>query len=181
MFSSCAFHKKFPFICFRSGCVKVAFGVYKIKAWKKNRQGKANVRRSKANSKASLKKKKQNKTTDSNYNPNDTLTYSSKGIKSNCNQLSIIFFKKNGFKKEKRDTLTINFDKDTKEITDLDKVQINIYLNKNTKTDIIKIKLSDCDQKNKSDYSRSLYLDRSGKTSDYFKSKGIMRRKIELE
>jgi len=139
------------------------------------------VRKSKANSKASLKKKKQNKEIDNNYNPNDTLTYSAKGLSSNCHALNIVFYKKDGFKKEKRDTLTINFDEETKEITNLDQVQINGYLIKNDKATIIKIKIFDCDQKNKSEYSRSLYLQRSTKTSHYFKSKGIMRRKIELE
>lgn len=183
LLSSCAIHNKFPFICFRSGCVKVAFGIYQIKAWKKNRQGKAQVRKNKANAKASLKSKKDklNGGNSPNYSTSDTTTYS-KGIPAVCNQLKLVFFKSTKRKNQKTDTLIIGFTDFENEINALDKVQIDGYLQKHTRDDIIKVKLCDCDKNTlQSDVSRAVYLKRSSKTTYYLKTHKIPKRKVELE
>ena len=47
--NSCAIHKKFPFICFASGCVKEQFKVREIKAGIKRMKGEASLRKRKRN------------------------------------------------------------------------------------------------------------------------------------
>lgn len=47
--NSCAIHKKFPFICFASGCVKEQFKVREIKAGIKRMRGEASLRKRKRN------------------------------------------------------------------------------------------------------------------------------------
>lgn len=161
----------------------MAFGVYQIKAWKKNRQGKAQVRKNKANAKASLKNKndKIKGGYDPNYAEGDTTSYR-KGDPSICNNIKVVFFKKDKVKRDQTDTLTIGFRQPENEINDLDEVQIRGYLYKNDKNHIIKIKLCDCDQNSKkNEVSRAAYLQRSSKLTQYLKDKKTPKRKIELE
>jgi hypothetical protein len=166
-------------MCFRASCVKVAFGIYQIKAWKKNRQGKANMRRNKANSKASLNKKNKNKVIDNGYNLNDTLGYG-KGDPSFCNEVKIVFFKRITQNKSKKDTIVVSFKEN--EILELDQVQLDGYIYKNGTSDLIKVKLCDCNKKSmQNEYSKATYLQRSSKISSYLKEKRISKRKIELE
>lgn len=49
LLNSCAIHKKFPFICFASGCVKEQFKVREIKAGIKRMKGEASVRKRRRN------------------------------------------------------------------------------------------------------------------------------------
>jgi len=137
------------------------------------------MRRSKANSKANTTKNKKGKPIN-HYNPNDTLSYAS-GNRDQCNTLKVIFFKKDGRKNWQTDTLRVGFDHLANLINELDQVQLNGYIYKNEKTTIFKIKLCDCDKKNESDFTRSLYLQRATTASKYFKLKGFSKRKIELE
>jgi len=175
IFSSCAIHKKFPFICFRKDCVKVQFGIYKLKAWKKNRQGKANMRRNKANSKAGLNKKKKGVAIDNGYNPNDTLGYAGGSTAATCNEVKVVFFNRST-----NDTIIVGFQ--SNEIAELDQVQLNGYLYKNNTSDIIKVKLCDCASNNhETEYSKGSYLQHAAKVSTHLKSKGVPKRKIEFE
>lgn len=159
----------------------MAFGVYQIKAWKKNRQGKAQIRKNRSNAKASLKSKtdKTKAGSDPNYAGIDTSSYG-KGDPFICTTIKVVFFKKAKVKRDQTDTLTIGFIPPNNELNQLDEVQIRGYLYKNNRDHIIKIKLCDCD-KNENEVSKAAYLQRSAQLTKYLKANKIPKKKIELE
>jgi hypothetical protein len=173
---SCAIHKKFPFICFRASCVKVAFGVYQLKAWKKNRQGEANARKRRSQAKDSMKQSKKRMLSESDTS---ALAFSDPG---NCDNLKLVFFKKIKVKKYQTDTLILGFRQPENEMSGTDEVMIRNYLLKNGLDHLVKIKLCDCDIHSKySEIHHSFYLRRAFKTRDYLKEKKVPKKMIELE
>lgn len=182
--SSCAIHKKFPFICFKSGCIKVQWGFYEMKAWKKNMDGKANARKKRANGKSN-QKKRSNKSSLSNSNndPNDTLSYFI-GDVGKCNSIRMII---NSFSDEhshissKIDTLIVSYNKTESEVNESGIVQIDNYFRKTSLVNITYIIIEDCDPNSKkNEISHSLLLQRAAKLKDLLIEKGIPKKKVKI-
>jgi hypothetical protein len=177
LLSSCAIHKQFPFICFRPGCIKAAFKIEGLKAWKKSRRGKAQIRKNRSNSKNTRKVKSYN----INSENNDTTGFGNMSTAS-CDIIKMVFFRSVKTNHDQTDTFLVHFRQPENEIDELSEVQIRGYLMKNNKAHILKIKLCYCSKEEKqNEFGKGLFLQRTGKIKKFLKEKNILKRKIESE
>lgn len=144
--------------------------------------GKANARRKKSNGKAN-QKKRNNKSINSNSNndPNDTLSYSV-GSVGKCNSVLLIINSVSDNQTHANlitDTLIISYTKVESEINELDRVQVDNYFRKTNSNKISHVAIADCDPSvKKDDFTQGVLLQRAAKLRDVLIEKGVDKKKI---
>lgn len=153
-----------------------------MKAWKKNMDGKANARRKRSNGKAN-QKKRNNKSINSNSNndPNDTLSYFS-GDVGKCNSIVLIINSVSDNQTHANlltDTLMISYTKVESEINELDRVQIDNYFRKTNSGKVSHVVIKDCDPSTKKDdLTQGILMQRASRLRDVLIEKGVDKKKI---
>lgn len=153
-----------------------------MKAWKKNMDGKANARRKRSKGKANQRKQNsKNMNANSNFDPNDTLSYFN-GSAGRCNSIIIIMNSAITEQKHfntKSDTIVISYSKTESEVNELDRVQIDNYFRRSSAENLSLVTISDCDPSTKKDEIKyGAFLQRAAKVRDVLIEKGVPKKKI---
>jgi hypothetical protein len=179
LFSSCAIHRKFPFICFRKECVLGQLGFYKMKEAGKRMKINANVRRSK---RAAKKRKSQSKGENIRIDvaepKKDSLRYGGGKSAGICKETKLVIFQKT----ESCDTILIYFPLKERDITEDKKKELKDFVEKAGADVITEVIIKNCHNKNVlTEHELTWLNERARKITKYLKTLHIEKTKIKTE
>jgi hypothetical protein len=179
IFSSCAIHRKFPFICFRKECVLGQLGYYKLKALNKRTKANSTIRKKKRSRRRDKEKNKEivtDVTIDSGRK--DSLIYFKGRSPGICTETKLVIFQKT----DHWDTLLVYFPDHEKNISENKKKELRDYVEKAGTESIISILIKNCHSKNILSEHEIIWLNERGrKIVKYLNSLSVPKSKINIE
>ncbi|MGZ3901164.1 MAG: hypothetical protein ACXVNM_11550 [Bacteroidia bacterium] len=177
--TSCAIHRKFPFICFKKECVLGQLGYYSARESFKRAKINGKVRKHKKEIKRNLRLSRKGKKPpydlEKEKKQSDSLTYA-RGFSGVCKELKIVFVSTN------KDTVIAHYAFDEKDLSEDEKKVIKDLVGKNGAALFNEVIIINCHKRSiLSEYEAFWMDERTRRIKKFLKPLGIPPIKVNVE